>query len=124
MQRRALKANIAATRQAEIQSLRLSNAKLEGTKAAMEFISSLDEEKASQEANIAVLKQSVDAMGQFGDTSLLTADQLQNLAEVAAGVPSAIRALAGEIGGLAQEATKFLEFAGEEDELIWKLEDC
>ena len=64
-------------------------------------------------------------MGEFGDTSVLTADQLQQLAEVAAGVPSAIRALAGEIGGLAQEATKFLEFADDEDELFgnWEVSD-
>ena len=121
----ALKASIAATTDATIQDLKLSNAKLEGTKAAMEFISSLDEEKASQEANIAVLRQSVSAMGVFGDATLQTADQLEQFAAVAAGVPSAIRELAGEIGGLAQEATKFLEFAGEEDELFgnWEISD-
>ena len=78
----ALKASIAATTDAAIQSLALSNAKLEGTKAAMEFISSLDEEKASQEANIAVLRQSVSAMGVFGDATLQTADQLEQFAEL------------------------------------------
>ena len=91
----------------------------------MEFIASLDEEKASQEANIAVLRQSVSAMGNFGDVSLLTADQLQHLAEVAAGVPSAIAELAGEIGSLAQEANKFIEFSEEEGELFanWEVSD-
>ena len=110
----ALEAAIAATQNKVIQDQKLTNAKLEGTKAAMEFISSLDEEKASQEANISVLHNAVSAMGVFGDATLQTADQLEQFAAVAAGVPSAIRALAGEIGGLAQEATKFLEFAGEE----------
>ena len=121
----ALNASIAATQDSAIQTVALSNAKLEGTNAAMEFISSLDEEKASQEASIAVLRQSVAAMGLFGDATLQTADQLEQFAAVAAGVPSAIRDLAGEIGGLAQEATKFLEFAGEEDELFgnWKIAD-
>jgi hypothetical protein len=121
----ALKADIAATTASKIQTLELSNAKLEGTKAAMEFISSLDEEKAKQEANIAVLRQSVSAMGVFGDATLQTAEQLQQFAAVAAGVPSAIRELAGEIGSLAQEATKFIEFADESDELFanWTISD-
>ena len=121
----ALEAAIAATQNKVIQDQKLTNAKLEGTKAAMEFIASLDEEKASQQANISVLHNAVSAMGVFGDATLQTADQLEQFAAVAAGVPSAIRELAGEIGGLAQEATKFLEFAGEEDELFgnWKISD-
>jgi hypothetical protein len=65
-----LEAAIAATQNKVIQDQKLTNAKLEGTKAAMEFISSLDEEKAKQEANIAVLRQSVSAMGVFGDNNL------------------------------------------------------
>ena len=91
---------------------------------AMEFISSLDEEKASQEANISVLHNAVSAMGVFGDATLQSADQLEQFAAVA-GVPSAIRELAGEIGSLAQEATKFIEFTGEENELFgnWKVSD-
>ena len=55
----------------------MSNAKLEGVNAAMEFISSLDEEKASQEANISVLHNAVSAMGVFGDATLQTAEQLE-----------------------------------------------
>ena len=40
-------------------------------------------------------------------------------------MPSAIRELAGEIGGLAQEANKFIEFADESDELFanWEVSD-
>lgn len=42
-----------------------------------------------------------------------------------AGSPAAIGQLAGEIGKLAQEATKFLEFEGEENELFgdWEVSD-
>ena len=73
----ALKASIAATTDSTIQTLALSNAKLEGTNAAMEFISSLDEEKASQEANISVLHNAVSAMGVFGSATIQSADQLE-----------------------------------------------
>ena len=125
MKRRALKASIAATQDSAIQTQALSNAKLEGVNAAMEFISSLDEEKASQEANISVLHNAVSAMGVFGDATLQTAEQLEQFAAVAAGVPSAIRELAGEIGGLAQEATKFIEFSDKSNELFanWTVSD-
>ena len=81
----ALKASMAATQDSAIQTQALSNAKLEGTNAAMEFISSLDEEKASQEANISVLHNAVSAMGVFGDATLQSADQLEQFAAVASG---------------------------------------
>ena len=41
----ALKASIVATTDSEIQTQKLTNAKLEGAKAALEFISGIDEEK-------------------------------------------------------------------------------
>lgn len=47
-----------------------------------------------------------------------TNEQLQQLASVAAGVPSALRALGGEIQGLSTAFQGFLEFAGDEDEIF------
>lgn len=47
-----------------------------------------------------------------------TNEQLQQLASVAAGVPSALRALGSEIQGLSTAFQGFLEFAGDEDEIF------
>jgi hypothetical protein len=110
---------------AAVQEGRLTNARDEGIVSAKEFIAALDEEVAQQQAYDGALRKTVRGLSSFGAATVQTTDQLEEFLQVAAGAPEALNRLASELGALAQSATSFLEFKGDEDELFgdWEISD-
>ena len=126
----ALRASIAATTDSEIQTQKLTNAKLEGAKAALEFISGIDEEKAAFQAEIGILSAVAEGYMQLGDAANMSVDQLKQFIGVVRGSPAALQELASAIQGLADETLGWVEqVKGEKEEVEkvfgeWEMSDA